>query len=367
MIAIVGAGPVGLVLAKMLPGAIVFEKAPGINTNIKKAYALNRASISLLQEIGVFQQLAEPAPYTRMRVFDSQNISEVSFDALELDQACLGYIVQHSDLMSALCNVIEPARIRFNQEVQAIDDSFVTINGEALDVRLLIGADGARGITRQLAGISVNAKPYKQQSISVDVCANHQNTAWQIFHPEGPVAILPLASPEKASMVLSTNRASWWMSLNEDEFNLALAKHAPVPATLLGKPKCFELEYFNTQTYIGNNIALVGESAHRFHPLAGLGLNAGIADAIKLVQNLKSSRSLSSALKRYNRVARTSNQHLVWGMNAINDVFSSQRAPLQLARNYGLMCADKTLKLKKLLMQYAAGSHYEKNSFNRVS
>jgi 2-octaprenylphenol hydroxylase len=62
---------------------------------------------------------------------------------------------------------------------------------------LLIVADGAASATRELLGVSLTSWSYHQQAIVTLIRTekSHQNTAYQVFNPDGPLAFLPLADP----------------------------------------------------------------------------------------------------------------------------------------------------------------------------
>jgi 2-polyprenyl-6-methoxyphenol hydroxylase-like FAD-dependent oxidoreductase len=82
---------------------------------------------------------------------------------------------------------------------------------------------------------------------------------------------------------------------------------------LLGKLKLtsdrllFPVQLFQSRHYVQSRLALIGDAAHRCHPLGGQGLNLGIKDAAALAQVLSEAHQRGEdigevqVLKRYER------------------------------------------------------------------
>ena len=94
--------------------------------------------------------------------------------------------------------------------------------------------------------------------------------------------------------------------------------------------------------------ALIGDAAHAIHPLAGQGVNLGLLDAAALAEVLvaaieqgKDPGSLA-VLRRYERWRRGDNLLMMMAMDAINQVFSNARFPLQRLRNAGLSLVNRS-------------------------
>jgi 2-polyprenyl-6-methoxyphenol hydroxylase-like FAD-dependent oxidoreductase len=112
---------------------------------------------------------------------------------------------------------------------------------------------------------------------------------------------------------------------------------------------------------IGDKIALVGDAAHRVHPLAGQGLNLGLGDAQALAQVLcdrESFRAVSDpvVLRRYRRLRA---EH-VWAMRLVTDglhhLFMQQGPAMPWLRNAGMHLVNKLPFVKRQLVAGASRS-----------
>ena len=73
---------------------------------------------------------------------------------------------------------------------------------------MLIAADGGASPVRGWLGLPVTAAAYPQRAVVTHIATerDHEETAWQRFLPQGPLAFLPLADG-RSSVVWSTRSA----------------------------------------------------------------------------------------------------------------------------------------------------------------
>ena len=86
----------------------------------------------------------------------------------------------------------------------------------------------------------------------------------------------------------------------------------------------FPLSLQYAKRYAGDRMALVGDAAHRIHPMAGQGLNAGMTDvaylANAIVAALKSGQDIGSyeqVLKEYERQSKNHANLIIGGVEFI--------------------------------------------------
>ena len=381
---VVGAGMIGstcaLALAREGLSVIVFDKYPAHQSTLsepQRVSAINQASENILRRLDVWTGIAasRPQPFERIEVWDAGNTGAISFDASTIGLAHLGHIVRNSAISSTLHQALtaEPGvSLHFGDTPAAITSSESSIavsleHGETISARLLIGADGATSKVRELASITHQERAYNQTAIVATITpdAPHGCCARQRFLSSGPLAFLPLADNE-CSIVWSTHtdRAEELLALDDHAFNLELADAFESRLGNIQKispREGFPLVRRHAVDYIGERIALVGDSAHTVHPLAGLGANQGFGDAAALTEVVagafSKNRNLASrsVLRRYERWRRSENALVLKVMDGFHGLFNTENHALSGLRGVGLNLTDRSPFLKKAVIRYAVG------------
>tara|TARA_B100001057_G_scaffold2519_1_gene2327 strand:+ start:5484 stop:6560 length:1077 start_codon:yes stop_codon:yes gene_type:complete len=108
------------------------------------------------------------------------------------------------------------------------------------------------------------------------------NTAFQNFTVNGPIAFLPISESE-TSIVYSLRS---FVKKSDFEMNNLVRKYNPIFfIKKINKWNHFELRSSNLRNYYKDNVLAFGDLLHKIHPLAGQGFNMSIRD-IKLLSNL---------------------------------------------------------------------------------
>jgi 2-octaprenylphenol hydroxylase len=381
---IVGGGLVGATLAADLGqrgfklGVVEAAPTPALPEVgfALRVSALTRATQRVLESVGAWNLLpAERVqPFRRMVVWDDPGAGEVCFDSAEIAEPALGHIVENAALQRVLdirldqlegVQMFRPAKLEMLllETARAV----LVIDGDELHTPLVVGADGSRSRVRELAGIQVRQSAYGQRAVvaTVTLSRGHGETAWQRFLPNGPLAVLPLPG-DFASIVWSTIPAyadaleqmseTSFAAAVEDAYEGRLGK-----VELAGPRAAFELRSLGARDYVGHRVALVGDSAHTVHPLAGQGVNLGILDAAALAEVLGAARDAgrdigrAHTLRKYQRWRIGHNAVMRSALSGFNWLFRSSLGPLREARNLGLRVTNRLTPLKRLFMRYASG------------
>ncbi|HVV69686.1 MAG TPA: UbiH/UbiF/VisC/COQ6 family ubiquinone biosynthesis hydroxylase [Gammaproteobacteria bacterium] len=386
---IVGGGIVGLALAGLLAktnlkiAVIDQQGAPSEHFQLPQPYdkrvsALNHASQAVFSSLDLWNTInaLRAASYQEMQVWDANSPAKIHFSCTELGQPYLGHIVEHSVMRSSLWQYLKhQPQVQLFPKAQTAslfesnDQVAIRLeNGDYLSAPLLVGADGADSWVAQQAKLSVKSKPYQQSAIvtTVHLQQTHQNTAWQRFLKQGVLAFLPLADPHWVSIVWSTatTHANHLQQLDDTAFNKALTQAIEYQfgdVQVLDKRQVFLLTQKHAERYIKPRIVLCGDAAHTLHPLAGQGINLGLADARCLTETLKTALQLQrdiggiSTLRRYERARKSENALMMTAMAGFKQLFGNQQEVLRHLRSLGFAFTQKLPLIKNYLMRYAMG------------
>ncbi|MDO6426798.1 UbiH/UbiF/VisC/COQ6 family ubiquinone biosynthesis hydroxylase [Thalassotalea sp. 1_MG-2023] len=388
---IVGGGMVGLATAlairhlSALTVAIVdTQNVPNITeTPDIRVSAINAASKQLFEHLGVWHQITtlRHQPYQAMHIWDSGGFGQLDFNLQDIStrdhSGQLGWIIENNIVRSALWQKAQQDNgIAFFTEeklthiTQGETEVFATFASQApIMANLVIGADGANSWVRAQAKIPLTFRDYDHHAIVATVACEqgHQNTAWQVFLPTGPLAFLPLQSDGNnlCSIVWSTSpeQANRLTQLDEQAFNQALTAVSDGKlgvVSLQSKRQAFPLRMRYAQQFVSERFVLVGDAAHTIHPLAGQGVNLGLKDAAALAQLLaegSTSVNCSKLLSQYQRWRKADAIDMIAAMEGIKQAFAPQQVPIALARGMGLSVLNKLKPMKASLIKQAMGNN----------
>ena len=391
---IVGGGPVGATLAALWLGTeaaradrvLILDSGLGSSaaswpieaTPELRVSALSRAGERILRAAGAWSALRPEVahPYQRMRVWpeliEPLDPAALTFDAAELYEPNLGYIVQNRALQHALLDVVRqrggrwlavaPTAVRIDEGVVTV----ATAEGE-FSASVLVGADGARSAVRQLLGLPVRSQDYDQLALvaSVQPQHAHQDTAWQRFLGAGTLALLPLANG-RCSIVWSVPRAEGARLLDLDAraFSDALTQASGRALGRLevdGERLAFPLRRLEASHYAAERCVLVGDAAHVVHPLAGQGVNLGLLDAAALAQTLEAALregedpGARRVLRRYERWRKSDNELMSAAIDGFNRFLAFGRDPVGRLAQRGLGWVERSSMAKRFLVERALG------------
>ncbi|MFZ9344694.1 MAG: FAD-dependent oxidoreductase [Opitutales bacterium] len=325
-VAIVGGGPVGLLLARLLVlgGArvTVFERRASPCSH-SAAIGITPPSLRILRKAGLLEDFLAAGVRVRECFVHGRRgrIGTVSFRhipdehrfVLSLPQADTVALLRRSLPKGVLVDGCEVTGVR-----QVRDGCMVsTPQGErAFD--WVAGCDGFRGPTRTFAGIPAQVRPYGCHFVMADFVDRTElgDEAHLFFRPEGSVESFPLPGGLRRWVVqtadhLSEPPSDTVVRLTRERTGFALSEADQ------SQLSPFTPHRYHCPRYREGRIVLCGDAAHGMSPIGGQGMNSGFADAEFLARALLDAEpaAILPAYERCRRRAvRTAMFRAEWGM-----------------------------------------------------
>ena len=375
-ICIRGAGIVGRTLALLLARerlnvALVDFPASTVAPDVR-AYSLNGAAKALLQDLRCWPEAPAVTPVHQMQVWGDDG-GQLHFGAGEHGVGELNWMVDVPVLQDRLAQAVQ-----FQPQIQVVQ--------APVAAPLTVVCEGRASQTRAELGVGFDITHYEQHAVATRLLCEraHEGIARQWFgwshatglsQPQAEVlALLPMGGEggREVALVWSVHplRAQELMGLSAEDFASALAAacgHALGGMQLSAERAVWPLQLARAERWIGpmpgqnkQAFALAGDAAHSLHPLAGQGLNVGLADAAELVRVIRAKefwRPLydPKLLRRYERARQADVQAMGLVTDGLQRLFAQPGPVWQNLRNWGMRGFDRSGPLKHWMTQRAMG------------
>lgn len=332
-----------------------------------RAYALNAASRTLLESLRAWPDAHHATPVTRMEVHGDQD-GCVHFDAAAQHAQALAWIVDVPALEMRLAEAV-----RYQPQVELVSSP--------VPATLTAVCEGRASRTRDEFGVEFAVTPYAQHAIAARLHCEHVHgqVARQWFLQDSILAFLPLGGAEGNSVAIV-----WSVPQEQAPQLLALAPEAFAERVqqasrgalghleLASMRAAWPLQQAQARHWCGpiasegvhvpHGWVLAGDAAHNVHPLAGQGLNLGLADVHALARTLQERepwRSIADLrlLRRYERERKAALLPMGLAMDGLQQLFARREAPLQALRNWGLRGFERSGPLKEWMARQAMGTN----------
>jgi len=376
---IIGGGLVGASLACALDGLglrIGLVEAAPLTVSAHPGYddrtlALAQGTRRIFQTLGLWEALAATAtPIQRIHISERGSPGFAHLNAREEGVEALGYVVEARQVGAALLTKLPnlrgvellcPARL----ETVAIEPEAVRValrcgdnRTVQLHSRLLVAADGAQSSVREQLGVAALRWDYGQQAVIANVTPTlpHENTAYERFTQNGPIALLPM-SENRCAVVCTVNAVdtaavmalddAGFIALLQERFGDRLG-----PLQRVGRRQAYPLFLLKAREHVRQRIAIIGNAAHTLHPIAGQGFNLGLRDVAALAEVVadawRSGAEIGdlTVLQRYADWRRWDQRRTIAFTDALNRLFANPLEPVRIARALGLLAFDGLPPLK---------------------
>ena len=355
-----GAGIVGRTLALLLArdrlrvGLVEAPPAPEARADVR-AYALNAASRELLLRLRAWPEDHHATPVLAMDVRGDEG-GRVRFSAAAERVPALAWIVDVQALLARLAEAV-----RYQPQVEMLD--------APQPAALTVVSEGRASIARAEFGVQFQVMSYPQRAIAARLACEkpHGGVAHQWFDDGNVLGLLPLGGPlgNSAALVWSVQepRADELLALPAAEFEARVQQacgQALGRMTLATERMAWPLQRAHADRWCGPGWVLAGDAAHNVHPLAGQGLNLGLADAQVLAEVLHAReywRSLGDEklLRRYERARKMDVAAMAWTTDGLQQLFAQPAEPWALLRNWGMRGFDRSGPVKRWVVRQAMG------------
>lgn len=379
-VAIMGDGVVGLTLALLLAQdrqrVLLVGGGPSSEHTDVRAYAINHRSRALLQSVRAWPdaqidpnsgRVQQPSTaVTAMRVWGDQG-GELRFSADGMRQEALNWVLDVPVLLQRLREAVG-----FQAGIERLSVSELPPQTLPL-AALTVVCEGRRSLTRDQLGFEYLNRPYPHHALATRLrCqSGHGGEARQWFANGEVMALLPLDGQDGQQLALvwsmPSAQAERWRQAPAAE--LAAAVQARCGALLGEMQVCapvhsWPLALARARHWIGQgphgSVVLAGDAAHAMHPLAGQGLNLGLADASELARVLREREYWRGVgerrlLRRYERARQAETAQMGWLTDGLFGLFGHSDSRVQLLRNWGLQNFDRLGALKRWAAEQAMG------------
>ncbi|MDB5967443.1 MAG: 2-octaprenyl-3-methyl-6-methoxy,4-benzoquinol hydroxylase [Polaromonas sp.] len=364
-----GGGVVGRTLALLLAKerlrvALVARTEAVDGAPDMRAYALNSASKQLLEGLRAWPEGPAVTPVTDMQIWNDEGGDQPQLDFRAPAPATPG-----ADGPAALAWIVDVPALEQQLAQAARFQPQIEMVAEPARAALQVVCEGQKSSSRNEFGASWTVMPYPQKAIAARLVSDqaHLGVARQWFRHSDILALLPISGCQGNSLALvwsvSSTRADALQNLSPDDFCAALqAECGTVPGHLRleSERASWPLALSRADRWVGPGWALAGDAAHTVHPLAGQGLNLGLADVAELagvIAGREYWRGLGDErlLRRYERARKADVAAMGLVTDQLHGLFAQTDARWQALRQWGMRGFALSGPLKTWVARRAAG------------
>lgn len=305
---IIGAGPVGLMLACLLASAgtpfrIVDSKGGTVEDS--RALGVHARTLEIMQSLDLAEDFVRHGRVTRFMTFHEKNraLFSLDFNVLRDDTAYPFYLILPQSITEAL--LYDKLRslgadVEWNTSLRSIeeDDDGVTAHFEKGTVRhaTVVGCDGAGSIVRKSIGVAFSGLTYDARFVLSEVRIAEDRLATDATHvimaDESVVAAIPL--PNGAYRLvgpdsMASRDLASGAPISFDAFADFLRRNELFPNTRMydaSRVVSYLMQKRVADSFVTQRVFLAGDAAHIHSPAGGQGMNMGIGDAANLAWRL---------------------------------------------------------------------------------
>jgi 2-octaprenyl-6-methoxyphenol hydroxylase len=238
-----------------------------------------------------------------------------------------------------------------------------------LAARVVVAADGAQSMVRGVAGLGATVAEYGQVAIVAALRTDQRNdgVAYERFTSAGPMALLPLRTPQGESWrtlvwAAEPHDAGRLLQLPDGEFlrewQQAFGWRAG-RALAVGTRGRYPLALTRSSGSVAPRVVLLGNAAQSLHPVAGQGFNLALRDVAVLAEMLAGANGADIGslawLSGFAGGRDADRDGVVGFTDTLVRVFGSRHPAVVAARDAGLLLFDLLPPAKRALSRVSLG------------
>lgn len=386
-IAIVGGGLVGASLACALAPlgyrVAVLEKVP-LKAAAQPSYddrtlALSHSSCKILEGLGLWAGLTDYAtPIREIIASEAGRFGRVHLKASEMGIKAFGHVVEARVFGSVVLARLEeldgvefccPATVEGFEADK--DSALLSLRedqaGETgkIEARLIVAADGAGSVIRDLLRVQVQTRDYRQTAVICNITPelNHNGRAFERLTSTGPFAVLPQVG-KRCGLVWSVASEDAGKLMEMEETQFLDAAHKRFGNDLgafvkMGQRSSYPLKLVRTKQDVHQRCVILGNAAHTIHPVGAQGFNLGLRDVAVLAELLAANGTgdpgREDLLREYSEWRRPDQDNTVAWSDGIIRIFANPAPFMTALRSAGLLAHALVPGLRRRLASSAMG------------
>ncbi|KTD62114.1 FAD-dependent oxidoreductase [Legionella spiritensis] len=302
---VVGAGPVGMVLANILKRnglqVVLIDKRAG-RPECPRAIAINQSTLDVFAILGMTEVFKAGLKVEQINLFWKHKfLGKLSFEG-SLFEAPYFFHIPQNEIEKYLENTLSAIDLEVQRECELINYSqndqsvysLIKTKDELFTIKskFLIGCDGGQSKVRDIMACGVDQQYYGPTFVLADVLLDefdHKNTNY-IFTRNGYLMIVPLPRNQYrlifSLLPTATDTKDDCLDLRSIQKLLEERSHQKIVIKELIWTTKAQYGHRISHAVYQDKVVLAGDSLHQFSPVGGTNMNVGIQDAYALAWRL---------------------------------------------------------------------------------